>query len=107
MAQPRPSRTGRATPGPRLGAPELTLRGWTLTGSAAGLIVGGVLLHVLALPALAAMLLGGMFIAGCETSHSETDRPTITGGEKHEETTTYKNPVTGDTSVDHRSNTSR
>ena len=61
----------------------------------------------LVIPALAVLMFSGMFIAGCETSHSETDRPTLTGGEKHEETTTYKNPVTGDTSVEHQSNTSR
>ena len=54
------------------------------------------------LPALATMLFVGMFTTGCETSHSESDKPTLTGGQKHEETTTYKNPVTGDTSVEHK-----
>ncbi|MDB5304019.1 MAG: hypothetical protein JWM97_1568 [Phycisphaerales bacterium] len=51
---------------------------------------------------LAASLFTGIYMTGCETSHSETDRPTITGGNKHEETTTTRNPVTGDTSVQHR-----
>jgi hypothetical protein len=50
---------------------------------------------------LAASLFTGIYMTGCETSHSETDRPTITGGNKHEETTTTRNPVTGDTSVQH------
>ena len=55
------------------------------------------------LPALATASFVGVFTTtGCETSHSETDKPTLTGGEKHEETTTYKNPVTGDTSVEHK-----
>ena len=54
-------------------------------------------------PVLAAMMFAGMFVGGCETSHSESDQPTLMGGHKHEETTTYKNPVTGDTTVDHQS----
>ena len=47
----------------------------------------------------AGLLLAG--IAGCETSHTETTSPTWTGGQKHEETTVYQNPVTGATSVEH------
>lgn len=53
--------------------------------------------------ALAAILFGGVFLTGCETSHVESDQPTLTGGQKHEETTTYKNPVTGDTTTEHKS----
>ena len=41
-------------------------------------------------------------IAGCETSHTEKTSPTWTGGQKHEETTVYQNPVTGSTSVEHQ-----
>ena len=42
------------------------------------------------------------FIGGCETSHSESTSPTWTGGQKHEETTVYQNPITGSTSVEHQ-----
>jgi len=42
---------------------------------------------------LAASLFTGMFTTGCETSHSESDKPGLFGGNKHEETTTTKNPV--------------
>ncbi len=41
------------------------------------------------------------FAAGCETSHTESDKSTMMGGHKHEETTVTKNPITGDTSVQH------
>jgi len=36
----------------------------------------------------------GMQAIGCseEVSHSEQDKPTWSGGTKHEETTTYRNP---------------
>ena len=54
--------------------------------------------------ALAAMMFTGICLTGCETSHTESDSPTITGGQKHEETTTYKNPVTGETTTEHQSN---
>ncbi|HEY2585531.1 MAG TPA: hypothetical protein VGI81_07200 [Tepidisphaeraceae bacterium] len=51
---------------------------------------------------LAATLCTGLFaIVGCETQHSESTKPTLTGGEKHEETTTTKNPVTGDVNTSH------
>jgi hypothetical protein len=43
----------------------------------------------------------GALLAGCEVSHTESDKPGIFGGNKHEETTTVKNPVTGDTSTTH------
>jgi len=56
-----------------------------------------------ALAALAAMLFAGMFLTGCETSHAESDQSTLSGGQKHEETTTYKNPVTGETNTEHKS----
>ena len=48
---------------------------------------------------LAAMMLSGMFVVGCETSHTEKDKTTILGAQKHEETTTTNNPITGDTST--------
>jgi hypothetical protein len=38
---------------------------------------------------------------GCEVSHSESDKEGWFGGHKHEETTVTKNPVTGDTHVEH------
>jgi hypothetical protein len=47
--------------------------------------------HVLA---LAAMLAGCGYLAGCETSHTETDKPGFFGGQTHEETTTTHNPIT-------------
>jgi len=50
---------------------------------------------------LAAILSSGAYIAGCETSHSESDKPGMLGGHTHEETTTTKNPVTGDVSTSH------
>ena len=50
---------------------------------------------------LAATLFTGLAISGCETSHSEKESPTWTGGHKHEETTTTKNPVTGDVDTTH------
>ncbi|HET6250231.1 MAG TPA: hypothetical protein VFE47_21250 [Tepidisphaeraceae bacterium] len=50
---------------------------------------------------LAMTLFAGLAITGCETSHEEKTTPTWTGGEKHEETTTTKNPITGDTSTSH------
>jgi hypothetical protein len=50
---------------------------------------------------LAASLSSGAFLIGCETSHTETDKQGILGGNTHEETTTTKNPVTGDTTTTH------
>jgi len=53
----------------------------------------------------ALLLLGSVCLAmagmGCETSHSESDKPGLFGGHKHEETTTTKNPVTGDVNTTH------
>ena len=51
--------------------------------------------------AMAAALFAGVYTTGCQTSHSETDKPGLFGGQKHEETTTTKNPITGDTSTSH------
>jgi hypothetical protein len=48
-------------------------------------------LHVLA---LAATLTIGFSTIGCETSHTETDKPGWFGGETHEEKTTTHNPIT-------------
>jgi hypothetical protein len=44
---------------------------------------------------------------GCshEVSHTETDKPGMFGGHKHEETTVYKN-ADGSTSVEHEKKTS-
>ena len=49
----------------------------------------------------AACMSSGMFVAGCTTTHSESDHDTMMGGHKHEETTTTKNPITGDVSTEH------
>ena len=56
---------------------------------------------------LAASLFTGMFTTGCETSHTESDKPGLFGGNKHEETTTTKNPVTGDVSTEHKEQISK
>jgi hypothetical protein len=50
---------------------------------------------------LAATLCAGVYVTGCEVSHTESDKPGLFGGNKHEESTTVKNPVTGDTSTTH------
>jgi hypothetical protein len=50
---------------------------------------------------LAVCLSAGFCAMGCQTSHTETDKTGIMGGHTHEETTTTKNPVTGDTSTTH------
>jgi hypothetical protein len=49
--------------------------------------------------ALATLFVGavvgtGAILVGCsqEVAHSEKDSPTLTGGQKHEQTTTYRNP---------------
>jgi hypothetical protein len=47
-------------------------------------------IHILILAAMA----GCFFAVGCETSHTETDKPGLLGGETHEETTTTHNPIT-------------
>ena len=51
--------------------------------------------------ALAAVLFGGIALTGCETSHSESTKPNLLGGQTHDETTTTKNPITGDVSTSH------
>jgi len=50
---------------------------------------------------LAASLCVGLYTTGCEVSHTESDKTGVLGGHKHEETTTTKNPITGDTSTTH------
>ena len=54
--------------------------------------------------AFAGLLFGGIAITsiGCETSHSETDKPGLFGGNTHQETTTTKNPITGDVNTEHK-----
>jgi hypothetical protein len=49
------------------------------------------MIHVLA---LAATLAIGFSTIGCETSHTETDKPGWFGGQTHEETKTTHNPIT-------------
>ena len=51
---------------------------------------------------LTASLCSGLCLIGCETSHTESDKPGLLGGHKHEETTTTKNPITGETSTEHK-----
>ena len=48
-----------------------------------------------------ASLSTGLYITGCTTSHTEEHKDTMLGGHKDTETTTTKNPITGDTSVEH------
>jgi hypothetical protein len=48
-------------------------------------------IHVLA---VATMVAAGFVMIGCETSHTETDKPGLFGGTVHQETTTTHNPVT-------------
>lgn len=48
-------------------------------------------IHVVA---LAATLATCFYLTGCETSHTETDKPGLFGGQTHEETTTTHNPIT-------------
>ncbi|HEY1922938.1 MAG TPA: hypothetical protein VGG44_09340 [Tepidisphaeraceae bacterium] len=43
---------------------------------------------------LSAPLSIGFIGVGCETSHTETDKPGLFGGTTHEETTTTHNPIT-------------
>lgn len=50
---------------------------------------------------LAMTLCSGLYVTGCQTSHSESDKPGLFGGHKHEETTTTKNPITGDVNTSH------
>jgi disulfide bond formation protein DsbB len=50
---------------------------------------------------IAASLGLGIYVTGCETSHTESDKPGFFGGQTHEETTTTKNPITGDLSSTH------
>ena len=54
----------------------------------------------------AAIITTAVFSTGCshETSHEEKTSPTWTGGQKHEETTTYKNPD-GSTDIEHTKTT--
>jgi hypothetical protein len=51
-------------------------------------------MKVLRILALAAPLCIGFGGVGCETSHTETDKPGLLGGQTHEETTTTHNPIT-------------
>ena len=47
---------------------------------------------------LASLCLGPCLI-GCETSHTETDKPNLLGGHTEQEKTTYQNPITGQSST--------
>jgi hypothetical protein len=54
---------------------------------------------------LSAVLTAPLFLAACEESHTETTHENLLGGETHKETTVYKNPVTGETTVDRQTST--
>jgi hypothetical protein len=58
-------------------------------------------MNALKLVILSATLFVGLSTMGCQTSHTESDRTGVLGGHTHEETTVTKNPITGDTSVEH------
>lgn len=60
--------------------------------------------HVLALAATLALPLAAGVGCSREVAHSESDGPGWFGGQKHEETTIYKNPD-GTTSVQHEKST--
>jgi hypothetical protein len=52
-------------------------------------------MKVLRIILLSAPLCAGFLSLGCETSHTETDKPNlIGGGSTHDETTTTHNPIT-------------
>jgi hypothetical protein len=51
--------------------------------------------------ALAATLATCSYLTGCETSHTETDKPGLFGGKTHEETTTTHNPITNTDDTSH------
>ena len=50
---------------------------------------------------MAASFCMSVYITGCETSHTQSDTPGLLGGQTHEETTTTKNPITGETTTSH------
>jgi hypothetical protein len=56
---------------------------------------------------LAAIVCIGFAGIGCETSHTETDKTGWFGEHTHKETTVRENPITGDTSVEHKEQTTR
>jgi len=51
-------------------------------------------IFVLSAPLCIGLLSVGLLGVGCETSHTETDKPGLLGGQTHEETTTTHNPIT-------------
>jgi hypothetical protein len=51
-------------------------------------------MKVIRVLALTATLATYSYLTGCETSHTETDKPGLFGGQTHEETTTTHNPIT-------------
>ena len=59
------------------------------------------ILNTLILSATLAIPLIGLSACSQEVSHTESDQPGWFGGHKHEETTTTKNPITGDTNTSH------
>ncbi|HEY7087309.1 MAG TPA: hypothetical protein VH518_04420 [Tepidisphaeraceae bacterium] len=62
---------------------------------------------------VAASLLLAVFVCigfvgtGCETSHTESDKTGWFGEHTHKETTVTENPITGDTNVSHKEQTTR
>lgn len=56
------------------------------------------------LPRLVLMLIPAcvpLLSLACVESHTEHDKRTLLGGYKHEETTTTRNPLTGETKTTH------
>lgn len=58
---------------------------------------------------LCACVAGGSCVigGGCQSSRTQSDKTTLTGAHKHEETTTTRNPITGDVSTSHTEQTTR
>jgi hypothetical protein len=67
------------------------------------LALSGLVFLIVFLGSLSAMTT----IGGCVQSHTESDKDTLLGGHKHEETTTYKNPVTGDVTTERKTETTK
>jgi hypothetical protein len=64
-------------------------------------------MKVIHMLALAATLAIGFYAVGCETSHTETDKPGVFSGNTHEETTTTHNPITNTDDKTHTETTTR
>jgi len=51
---------------------------------------------------VSSLFVGGFTTTGCQTSHTESDSQGVFGGTTHKETTTTKNPITGDVSTEQK-----